>query len=197
MMMNRKGVYCIEGEWGFMAGDATSVLPLLELLRDVEGIPFSHRDAVCATALRTLLDQWTKAKHRAYPILHVACHGKDGHLVVGIGNKSESRVCIDQFEEWLTGKCHRRIIYLGSCSLLGDLHGNRWRRFLKRTGALAVCGYGCEVPWIESSAFELFLLNELQVNALTVSGVKAMQRRIKTRANQMAKRLNFKMMVAN
>ena len=54
----------------------------------------------------------------------------------------------------LEGACKKRIIHFGSCGTL-DIHGNRVRSFLQRTGALAVCGYKSEVDWMLSAAFEI------------------------------------------
>jgi hypothetical protein len=46
-------------------------------------------------------------------------------------------------------------------------------RFLKVTGALAVLGYRSSIDWVESAAFELLVLAQLQYGALTVGGLNA------------------------
>ncbi len=102
---------------------------------------------------------------------------------------------IDQIEEVLADKCPRRVIYFGSCSVL-DLNGNRWQHFLRRTKALAVCGYREDVPWVDSSAFELLLLTQLQDNAMTRSGARAIKRKVVKRAGGLAKDLGFRMFIS-
>ena len=60
---------------------------------------------------------------------------------------------------------------------------------------LAVCGYRDYVDWIVSTSFELMLLAALQDNAPTVSGMKAVRRRIKLEAGTLVRRLRFHMVV--
>ncbi|MDD4889191.1 MAG: hypothetical protein PHU85_04620 [Phycisphaerae bacterium] len=194
MAQKRKGIYCIEAEWSSQATDRTSVAPLLELLSQVCGIRSYHRDAVNADAAEVLLARWCQKKFRAYPILWLACHGKEGEILFQDGRATNGRMTIDQIEKVLQGKCRRTVIYFGSCSVL-DLNGNRWQRFLRRTEALAVCGYCEDVDWVDSSAFELLLLTQLQENELTRAGAAAIRRKLLKRAGGMASDLGFKMCV--
>ncbi len=100
-----------------------------------------------------------------------------------------------ELEERLEGACKKRIIHFGSCGTL-DIHGNRVRSFLQRTGALAVCGYKSEVDWMLSAAFEIILFYELQFNALTKAGMAAVRKRVRGQAHNLAKKLKFRMVIA-
>jgi len=84
--------------------------------------------------------------------------------------------------------------YLGSCDTL-DLHGNSIRAFLRRTSALAVCGYRKTVDWLDSVALELMVLSAMQEYSTTIPGAKAMKRNVERRVPYLAKQLGFHMVV--
>lgn len=195
MALKRKGIYCIEANWSNDPKNLMSVAPMLELLSQVVDIPYYHRDAVNADAATALLQQWCLKRFDSYPVLWLACHGSSGMLHFMNDRKNNGRMSIDKLEEVLAAKgCGRSLIYFGSCSVL-RLNGNRWQRFLRNTGALAVCGYREDVDWIDSAAFELLLLTQMQNNALTRGGAKAMKRNICKDAGKMAKDLGFAMFI--
>lgn len=57
-------------------------------------------------------------------------------------------------------------------------HGHKLNAFRRRTGALAVLGYRTATDWIESAAFEVLLLGEMQSVSLTKQGIKKLERRM-------------------
>ena len=63
--------------------------------------------------------------------------------------------------ERLDGGCRGRVVHLGSCGTV-DVHGRELKKFLGRTGALAVCGFREDVDWLESAAFDMLVLGRLQ-----------------------------------
>jgi hypothetical protein len=67
--------------------------------------------------------------------------------------------------------------------------------FLRRTGALAICGYKDDVDMLRSAAFELLLFDILLENALNLNGVKAMRRKLQTEARSLVKELGFRMVI--
>jgi hypothetical protein len=87
------------------------------------------------------------------------------------------------------------MIYFGSCNTL-DLHGNAIHSFLRKTEALAVCGYRRDVEWLEATAFELVVMSAMQIHSMTRRGAAAMLRRIGRLSPAFAKRLRFHMVVS-
>lgn len=94
----------------------------------------------------------------------------------------------------LDGECDKRIIFIGSCSTMG-IDERRLQTFLRRTRALAVCGYRYPVDMLRSAAFELLLFDALLVNALNLNGVKAMRRKILSAEKSLVKELGFRMVI--
>jgi len=193
--MKSKGIYCIEADWSSRPRDSASVAPVLELLSQVENIRSYHRYAINADAARVLLQQWCQKRFGPYPILWLACHGSEGKIHFLDVRRKNGTMTIDQIEEVLSKKrCKGSLIYFGSCSVL-KLSSNRWQRFMRNTHSLAVCGYRKDVSWIESAAFELLLLTQIQQNALTRAGAKAMKRKVKQQVKGMARDLGFTMFI--
>lgn len=60
----------------------------------------------------------------------------------------------------LEGKLNGKIVHFGSCSTLNTTESNI-TDFINRTGCSFVSGYKKDVPYIESSAFELLYFNVL------------------------------------
>ena len=190
-----KGVFCLEGDWEKDLKSRTSIGPLLELLEKsgYPSVPYIRRDVGTLTEFDYYLGRWTLKKYNPYPILYLGFHGSPGRLHVGHG--AGSGIDLKELEERLEGKCKKRIVHFGSCGTL-DIHGTRIRNFIKRTGALAVCGYKSEVDWMLSAAFEIILFYELQYNALTRSSMVAVRRRVRSQASKLARQLKFRMMIA-
>jgi len=191
-----KGVFCLEGDWEPDLKSRTSIGPVLELLEKsgYPSVPYIRRDVGTLTEFNYYLGRWTLKKYDRYPILYLGFHGSAGCLHVGHG--PGSGIDLKELEERLEGKCRKRIIHFGSCGTL-DIHGIRIRNFLRRTGALAVCGYKSEVDWMLSAAFEIILFYELQYNAMTKAGMAAVRRRVRAQALKLAQALKFRMVIAS
>ena len=192
----RRGIFCLEGTWSRSLKKQSSVEPILQLLRqwDPVFVRFVHRDVDTGGSLRYYLDKWTKNSYADYPILYLAFHGEQGTLCIGDQRRRDGQVRLEDLERMLAGKCGKRIIYFAACATVG-IHGNRLNAFLRKTGALAVCGYTADVDWLVATAFELLVFAAMQENALSKSGARAMKRRIYDASPQLAKRLGFRMVV--
>ena len=70
-------------------------------------------------------------------------------------------VSLDKLAEIINGKGSGRILYFGSCSTLATDQEDEIKQFLKETKIKAVCGYSADIPWIESAAFEVLLIDAL------------------------------------
>jgi hypothetical protein len=170
--------------------------PVLELLEKCSypRVRYIRRDVGTFAEFEYYLGKWKQRKYDRYPVLYLGFHGSPGKLRVG--DRRAGGVDLEWLEERLEGACNKRIIHFGSCGTLA-IHGNRLRSFLRRTGALAVCGYKEEVDWMLSAAFEIILFYQLQYNALTRSGLAAVKRRVQAQAPRLARDLKFQMVIAS
>jgi hypothetical protein len=168
-----KGIFCIEGNWVKDLRMPQTVRPLLNLLLFNANIPYIHRDCATKTELEFYLGKWVLKKYAAYPILYLASHGEQFGILLDEGNYS-----LDQIAECLEGRCEHRIILIASCSTL-NVNLKLVKRFLQSTGALALCGYRTDVPWMRSTAFELLLLHEMQGNEFSGRGIDAIARKLR------------------
>ena len=190
-----KGIFCLEGDWDTDLRKRPTVGPVLTLLEDSHSPPvrFVRRDIGTRAEFEYYLKKWSQRRYARYPILYLAFHGNPG--VLHLGDPGSEPVDLDWLEERLMGRCKGRVIHFGSCGTMAT-HGLRLRRFLNRTGALAVCGYKTDVNWMRSTAFELILLSGFQMNAFTRSGMQAVNRRVRREAANLARGLDFRMVVA-
>jgi hypothetical protein len=155
MSARRKpGVLCLEGEW-YGAEDRTSVQPMLEMLERSGHIRAMWRDVATREELRFYVDRWTHKSWADYPLLYLAFHGAPGEFFVG-----KTPITLDDLAADLAGKCNGRILHFGSCATLA-IAPAALEAFRQETGAHAVSGYTAAVDWLEASAFEILLVNEL------------------------------------
>jgi hypothetical protein len=167
-----KGIFCIESLWNPDLRDPTSVRPVLELLNLNAYIPYIYRNCATKQELEYCLKQWKLARYAKYPILYISSHGDK----FGIQLQDEF-YSLDQMTEILSDACANRIIIVAACSTL-DIDIRHLKRFLRNTGALAICGYDADVDWMPSAAFEILLLSEMQANEFSGRGVDAIKRKI-------------------
>ena len=185
----KNGIFCLEGLWDNNLKKASSVKPILDLLKCTVGARYIYGNCATVEEFKNYLSKWVHKSYRDYPVLYIATHGEEGLAIIG-----SSKVPIEDIAEWLKGKCHNRIIIFGSCSTMA-IHGAHLKTFLRDTGALAICGYRTEVDWIESTAFELILLSIMQENKIEGRGVEPIKKKADTWAsNKSFKKLNFRML---
>ncbi len=192
-MKTKKGVFCLEiSDWFGSMKKKNTVEPVLELLHHSPlEVRYIHRDVATKEELNFYLGKWTLAEYRSYPILYLAFHGAPGELFLA---ENSGMINIEELLKILEGKCHKKIIHFGACSVF-NLEGRVLKRIISRFDALAISGYSSEVDWVTSSVFEMLFLAELQKNALTKSGILAVKNRIKEIAPHLSKKLGFKMVV--
>lgn len=165
-----KSIFCIEGLWDPDLRVSSSVQPLLDLLNLNALISYIHMDAATREEFEFYVKKWTQKRYDEYPILFIASHGNESGIKVG-----DESYSIEALADLLAGKCANRIIMFSSCSTLRI--GKRvLRDFLKKTEALAVCGYRVDVDWLRSTAFELLLLSQMQKNEFSGRGADAIDR---------------------
>ena len=154
-----RGVYCIETVW-YGDDDRTSVRPVLQLLEDLYGAPYIHRDAATKDELFHYLTKWQALDPKDYPILYLGFHGsEDGKIWLETSDGKKDMVNYEVLQDQLWSSCNNRLVHFGSC---GSLAGVDWDRFLEQTRASAVSGYHEDVAFEDSAAFELVYLADLQ-----------------------------------
>jgi hypothetical protein len=192
------GVFCLEGDWWHVK-DKTTVEPALALLQTNGDLAFDyiHRDVGTVEELEYYLDKWVQRGLSKYPILYLGFHGEPGRIFIGDGRKKSGRIDLDWLEMRLGGRCAGKLIHFGSCGTMAihGHHGHRLNRFLRRTEAMAVCGYTDDTYWLDTAAFEILLLAQLQYVSWTRRGMGAVKRRIVAQASGLARALKFRMVI--
>ena len=191
-----KGIFCLEGEWNEILSMPSSVEPVLEILNksSEKSVPYIRRDIGTMAEFRYYVDKWLQAGYSKYPILYLAFHGEKGRILVGDRRKPESKVTLSVLQRLLTKQCNGKVIYFGACDTL-NTEDRKLHRFLKRTDALAICGYTKPVDWIRSASFDMLVLDAMQEFSFTSRGVLAMQKRIMRDAPYLVQQLGFRMVV--
>jgi hypothetical protein len=192
-----RGIFCLEDDWWGIRSK-TSVEPVLHLLNqwDPYYVPYVHRNVATLDALEYYLKKWSQKRYDDYPLLYLGFHGSPGLIHLSSGRSKHHSIDLDWFEDQLRNKCKRRMIFIASCSTI-DIHGHRLQRFLRQTGALAVCGYTGNVDWLQSATFDALVLGALQDNAMTASGARAMRRRVEQNGCGLGRALQFRMLIKN
>ncbi|MBD3235874.1 MAG: hypothetical protein GF330_04150 [Candidatus Eisenbacteria bacterium] len=166
----KKGIFCIEGLWDPDLRVTSTVRPILELLRLHEGIEYIHREYATREELEFYLERWTQRRYAAFPILYLASHGMES------GVEIQGKVYkLSRMARLLEGKCEDRVLMFSSCSTLG-IEKRKLQRFVRKTGALGVCGYRVDVDWMKSLAFELLLFSQMQRNEFSGRGISAIHK---------------------
>ncbi|MBN2461389.1 MAG: hypothetical protein JXB60_07250 [Candidatus Cloacimonetes bacterium] len=181
-----KGIFCIEGLWHDDLRKKNTVKPILELLELNSQIPFIYEGCATVEELKFYLIKWIERKYKNYPILYLAFHGQENAILV-----SNESYTLNDMALLLANKCSKKIIVFASCSTV-NIDKRKLKTFLVKTGALAICGYRLVVPWIESTAFELLLLESMQENVFDGRGVESIRAKAKKIA-RMFQELQFRM----
>ena len=190
----KRGIFAIEGEWESDLRGNLSFRPILDLVGKLTGAPYVHRDAATQEEFFYYLDKWTQARYATFPILYLGFHGEEESIIIGDGRSSERFILLEDLAERLEGRCKQRIFYFGSCATL-EIDERKLQTFLRRTDALAICGYRNEVGMMKSAAFELLLLETLMSNSLQINGARAMKSSIERSERSLCKELGFRMVV--
>lgn len=151
-----KEVFCLEGDWNKDLKKQNSVLEVLDFLKKNRDIKYIHRHCGTKENLKYYIDQWKLKKYKDYSILYIAFHGKPQQILVG-----KEIVTLDQLADMLGPNCHDKIIHFGTCHTL-NVDARHIKRFLRKTNALCVCGFGIEIKFIEGCAFDMLLIDMLQ-----------------------------------
>jgi len=128
------------------------VRPLLEVADAVGKIRFLHVPVLTRESFDAAVRMWRQRQYSEYSIGYFALHGSPGRLLIG-----RQSVTLGELGEMLRGACRGRLLYFGSCETLG-IPDEELAEFRRTTGARAIIGYTESIDWLESSAFDLLLL---------------------------------------
>ncbi|MCF8254388.1 MAG: hypothetical protein K9H61_13835 [Bacteroidia bacterium] len=179
----QKEVFCLEGDWSRNLKKQTSIHATLLFLKQNRDIDFIYRQCGTRENLAFYLKQWQLKRYQRYSILYLAFHGKPLQILI-----DKKPISLDELAEMLGDKCQNRIIHFGSCQTL-NTDKRHIKRFLKKTNALCVCGFGKEIKFVESSVFDILLIDLFQ-DYLDVSRVEAT---LKSTYASLVKKLEFRL----
>ncbi len=179
----QKDVFCLEGDWNINLLKQNSVQAALEFLKLNRKINYIHRHCGTKENLKHYAEQWQLKRYANFSILYLAFHGKPGLILI-----NKKPVTLDELATFLGSNCHDRIIHFGSCATL-NTDNRHIKRFLRKTNALCVCGFGKEIGFIEGSVFDILLLDKFQ----EFKDVRTVHKSIKTNYPALSKKLAFKL----
>ena len=81
-----------------------------------------------------------------------------------------------------------KIIHFGSCNTLAT-DERKIKQFLEKTQALCVCGFRTDIDFLESSVFDMLLMQKFQ----EYKDIKAVDRDLKKNYRKMISKLEFKL----
>jgi hypothetical protein len=178
-----KEVFCLEGDWNKDLKKQNSVLEVLQFLKRNRDINYIHRHCGTRENLAYYLNQWKLKKYKDYSILYIAFHGKPQQILVG-----KEIVTLDELADMLGPNCHNKIIHFGTCHTL-NIDLRHIKRFLRKTNALCVCGFGKEIKFIEGCVFDILLIDMLQ----EFRNIATVDQRIRENYKTFARKLAFKL----
>ena len=199
-----KGVFCLEADQWYGQKDRSSVEPMLRMLEVMKGlkVPYQHRTVATIGELEHHLNRYLQRTYDTHPLLYFAFHG--GGAEKGEGGKVEESgiylsegnwMGMSRLAETMEDRCAKRVIHFGACSVM-DTDKRRLKAFLRRTGALAVCGYQQDADWIEAAAFEMLILAKIQYyNMGRKDSIQKFDKDLKTAAPGLYKKLGFRLVV--
>lgn len=153
-------IFCLEGEWNQKdLRDKTSVSYLLNYMEESLDISSIFRKVNSKDSFYkylALLEKYWKGKFNSYGILYLAFHGESNCIWLDDNEK----ITLEELSTEAKDILKDRIIHFGSCSTL-KIQKEELTQFFKNSGAKAVSGFSKEIPFLESSVFDIAYLSKL------------------------------------
>lgn len=179
----KKNVFCLEGDWQKDLRDPSSVRAALMFLQQNLNIKYIYKQCGTRENLEYYLTLWQQKKYAPYSICYFAFHGKPESIQVG-----REFVTLGELGDLLHGSCQDKIIHFGSCKTL-NTDSAVIRKFLEHTGALCVCGFETEINFVESSAFDMILIEMFQ----QYKDISMLDKHLRKYYRSFVRRLQFKL----
>jgi hypothetical protein len=188
------GVFCLEGLWESDLKDRTSVLPLLQLLKQRGICDFIFHKCATTEEFEFFLNKWKQAAYKKqFPILYLGFHGDQNILYVD-ARKGKRPYSLTMLADLLDSKCANAIIYFASCATLG-VDERKINTFLKKTRFLAALGYQYDLDWIKSAALDLMILEALQVEKFDSRGAEKICDYLVNNVGKLHKQLDLRFVI--
>ena len=152
-----KNIFCIEGNWNHNLKDKASVKYALDFFEQNSKAKCIHRHCQTQSQFEELVETSLQKTYNKYGIIYIAFHGKPNSVNVG----KRTKLDIETIAEIIKGDATDKIIHFGCCSTL-DIPMYKLRRFLKKTGALAISGYTEEIDFIQSTCLDILYFKHCQ-----------------------------------
>jgi hypothetical protein len=178
-----KHVFCLEGDWESDLRKKSSVGAALEFLRTNCNINYIHKNCGTKENLIYYLSMWKQRRYKDYSICYLAFHGFPDVIEIGT-----EHLALPELAEILNGSCVNKIIHFGSCNTL-DIEEKKIRQFLETTQALCVCGFKTDIDFLESSVFDMLLMQKFQ----EYKDIRAVDRDLKKNYRKLISKLEFKL----
>jgi len=182
----KKNIFCLEGDWQKDLRDNSSINAALLFLHQNCGIKYIYKQCGTRENLEYYLKLWKMKRYSTYSICYFAFHGESESIRVG-----KDTVTLDELADMLQGSCKDKIIHFGSCKTL-DATNDTIIKFLKKTEALCICGFKNEIDFVESTAFDMLLIELFQ----RYKDVSKVLKYIEHYYAALVKKLNFKLIYA-
>jgi hypothetical protein len=179
-----KNVFCIEGYWTNNLKSRTSIKSALDFLESNSQIKYIHRSAATIDQVDYLMKESLLQSYKEYSIIYLASHGYPGEIKFG----KRKIITMEEIAEMIEGKANDKIIHFGSCSTL-NVPGKRIRRFLDKTGALAVSGYTREIDFVPSTFLDILYFQLCQ----EYRKIPLIHKDLKNYYGKVANKIGFKM----
>jgi len=179
-----KHVFCLEGDWEKDLRKKSSIGAALDFLQANCNIQYIHKHCGTKENLAYYLSRWKQKRYKDYSICYLAFHGHPE--VIEVGNE---HVDLSELADMLNGSCVNKIIHFGSCNTL-DTDSAKVRDFLEKTQALCVCGFRTDIDFLESSVFDMLLMQKFQ----EYRNIKSVDRDLKRNYRKLITKLEFKLL---
>jgi|GEM_PF-495798 len=153
-------IFCLEGEWNENdLREKTSVQQLLSYMENSLGVESVFRKVNSGESFfkyLRILDKYWKGKFNSYGIIYFAFHGETNCIWLD----NNEKLTLDELAVEASDILKDRIIHFGSCNIFMEDKVNLYN-FFKNSGARAVSGFSSEIPFLESSVFDIAYLSKL------------------------------------
>lgn len=150
-----KNIFAIEGEWENKLDDKLTIKSSLTLLNEVCGIEYVFRKTNTVESLVSYLKISRTARYKKYGVIVIASHGSRYDIALSKGEIIE----IEQLANLCKNLFQEKIVHFSSCSVMQNTKAISY--FKEISGAKNVCGYTKTIDFLESSLFDIALLQKL------------------------------------
>lgn len=178
-----KHIYCVEGDWAPDFRNKISIKTALDFLDVNANVRNIHKYCSSSEQMNSLIKEFALQRYSRYGILYFAYHGGKNCLHLG----KRKKLYLEDLGEIIDGCAYKKIIHFGSCS---TLNVDRWaiKRFMRKTGAIAVSGYSKDIPFIDSTLLDILFFEACQ----HYQKMKPIEKYMKENHSGMMKNTGFK-----